>query len=124
MDAERRLAFADCRDNFYAVARHGMASQVMWLDGTSGSARDLVLNVLLPQAAAGLRDLGIDDGDAARWLEIIRQRVECGRTGAWWQREWVRRHGADTRALVDAYLARQETDVPVHEWTFDQALAR
>jgi len=116
-DAERRLPFVDSRDNFYAVARRGLPSQVFWLDGISGTAGDLVLNVLLPQAAAGLQNLGIDESDATRWLDIIRRRVESGRTGAWWQREWVQHHGADMQALVDAYLIRQETDVPVHEWT-------
>jgi len=117
--AQRRLAFTDCRDNFYAAARRGLTSSVLWLDGVSGSVGDLVLNLLLSRAAQGLRGLGIDGPEAEHWLGIVRRRVETGRTGAWWQREWVRCHGADMRALVEAYLVRQETDSPVHEWTLD-----
>ena len=118
-EAERRLAFVDARDNFYAVARRGMDTPVVWLDGMAARARKLVTRQLLPQAAAGLRKLGIDEGDIDHWLGIIGARVESRRTGAWWQREWVRCHGKDMQALTQAYLDRQQTDEPVHTWTLD-----
>ena len=118
-DAQGRLPFGDARDNFYAAARHGLDVPVTWLDGTVGRVRKLIRLVLLPKAAEGLRRLGVAATDIEHWLGIVRKRVESRHTGAWWQREWVHRHGPDMQALTEAYLEHQQSDSPVHTWTLE-----
>ena len=115
--AGHRLAFEQARANFYAAARHGMDTDITWLDGESGTVRDLVSERLLPRAAEGLRSLGIAKSDVEAWLGIVGERVRTRRTGAWWQNAWTQAHGLDMRRLTEAYMARQATDPPVHTWT-------
>lgn len=115
--ADRGLAFEQARANFYAAARYGMDTDITWLDGGSGKVRDLVAERLLPQAADGLRSLGIAAADTEAWLGVISERVRTGRTGAWWQKAWTEAHGLDMERLTEAYLVRQATDAPVHTWT-------
>ena len=118
-DPHRRLPFEDARDNFYAAARHGLDVPVTWLDGTVARVRKLIRLALLPKAAEGLRRLGVHEAEIEHWLGVVAGRVESRRTGAWWQREWVQRHGTDMQALTEAYLERQQSDEPVHTWTLD-----
>ena len=51
---------------------------------------DLVLDVLLPQAAAGLDRFGVAPAQRDRLLGIIEERCRTGRNGAVWQTETVR----------------------------------
>jgi hypothetical protein len=114
--AASRLPFTAARDNFYQSARHGLNAQVVWLDGRRQRMQALVLDELLPAAADGLAHLRVDDGDAARYLDIIRQRVHSGVTGACWQRRYMARQGASFDALTADYRANQRSGRPVHEW--------
>jgi hypothetical protein len=104
------------RDNFYQAARLGMRAPVFWLDGKSVDMSELCLEVLLPQAREGLLSLGVDQDEVTNWLGIIEQRISIGCTGAAWQRRWVERYGPDMEELTQAYLERQASGAPVHEW--------
>ncbi|HRD65841.1 MAG TPA: glutamate--cysteine ligase [Candidatus Competibacter sp.] len=110
------LEFAQCRANFYAAARDGLQAEVSWLNGARLPLRQLLLEELLPLARCGLLALEIDAADATEYLDIIAARVESGRTGADWQRGFLARHGPDFEALTLAYLDRQRSGRPVHEW--------
>jgi len=72
--------------------------------------------VLLPLAKQGLADLGIYDKDISKYLSIISGRVRSNRNGTNWQRDFVAKHGNDMKALLIAYMERQQTRKPVHEW--------
>jgi hypothetical protein len=113
---ESRLTYDRARENFYQAARLGLNAPAFWLDGKSGELSELCLEVLLPQAHEGLLSLGIDTEEADYWLGIMEQRITSGRNGAAWQRAWVARYGLDMRGLMQAYLERQESGAPVHEW--------
>ncbi|MDG4597700.1 MAG: glutamate--cysteine ligase [Candidatus Contendobacter sp.] len=110
------LEFAHCRANFYAAARDGLQAEVRWLNGQWLPLRRLLLEELLPLARRGLRALDIHPADIAEYLDLITARVESGRTGADWQRRFLARHGPDLNALTLAYLERQQSGQPVHEW--------
>ncbi|MCF6362691.1 MAG: glutamate-cysteine ligase family protein [Gammaproteobacteria bacterium] len=114
--AETRLPFAIARDNFYAAARHGLDAQVTWLDGNKQPVQLLLLKTLLPLATRGLEALDIEHNEAKHYLGIIESRVKNACNGAAWQRAYVARHGPDMQALLAAYLERQHSGVPVHEW--------
>jgi hypothetical protein len=115
---ETELPFAQARDNFYACAQQGLDAHITWLDGKKHPAQSLILKTLLPMAHGGLISLGINDQDRTHFLSIIEARVQNGQTGAAWQRAFVKAHGASGAMpeLLVAYLRRQHSGVPVHEW--------
>ena len=113
---ERRLDFAVAQQNFYAAARDGLDARLTWTDGARGDAASLLAERLLPQAARGLRRLGLDGREIEHWLGILRGRVESRHNGAGWQRAWVARHGAAMQALTLDYIGHQESGMPVHQW--------
>lgn len=113
---ERLLPFARAAENFYAAARRGLGGRITWLDGAVRDTGALILDELLPRAREGLESIGIDGSDGGRYLGVVEERVRSGRTGAGWQRAFVKKHGRNMQALAAAYLEHQEEDVPVHEW--------
>jgi CBS domain-containing protein len=77
---------------------------------------------LLPLATAGLRKVGIDGGDIDRYLGVIHERVQSNQTGSKWtiaaMSSLIGRLTPELRdrSVVEAMLARQKTDAPVHRW--------
>ncbi len=113
---ESRLPFESAENNFYTAARIGMDAKLVWLDGERIALRSLVMDQLIPLAAAGLSGLGLDADESRTLLEVVADRAGNGQNGAAWQRAWVARHGADMSALTLAYLDRQTGGAPVHTW--------
>jgi hypothetical protein len=109
------LSFAQSRANFYAAARDGLRAEVVW-HGKQVPLRQLLLTELLPLARQGLAILAIADADIAYYLGIIEARIASGQTGSRWQQAFVSRHGRDMQTLTLAYLERQRSGLPVHEW--------
>jgi len=95
----------------------GLDANIRWAGGHHGSVRDLLLQELLPLAAHGLKRLQMADAEIDRWLDILHTRVEQRATGAQWQRRWIAHHGRDFTGLTEAYLERQESGRPVHQWS-------
>jgi len=114
---ESRLSFPHAEANFQSAARFGFNAEQRWLDGKDLLLRKL-LDQLLPVAAEGLRMLAIDEPDIQRYTTIIERRVQAAQNGAAWQIGFVARHGRDFTALTRAYVERQQSGMPVHEWTF------
>jgi hypothetical protein len=113
---ESSFCFESARNNFYAAARDGLRAQLTWLDGSSLDARTLLLEELLPMARHGLRTLDIEANNISHYLDLMESRIQNGQTGAVWQRTYREVHHADSLHLVAAYLERQRSGVPVHEW--------
>jgi len=121
-DITKRMDFDQAGANFYTAAREGLTAHFVWLDGQDISARDLVLDRLLPVAEAGLRRQKVADDDVKRYLTVVDERVRSVRTGARWQwSSWNSLRDRATpsersNALVAATAARQQTGRPVSEW--------
>lgn len=113
---ESRLSFEQARNNFYAAARDGLRAPMTWLDGNTTDARTLLLEEILPMSRHGLKTLNIDKTDINHYLGIIETRIQTGQTGAVWQRAYREKHQANSLHLVAAYLERQRSGAPVHEW--------
>ncbi|MET8150349.1 glutamate-cysteine ligase family protein [Actinoplanes sp. NPDC049668] len=122
-----RLPFAVAEDNFHAGARRGIEATVVWPRVGEISVTDLVLDVLLPKAYAGLDRLGVDPVQRDRLLGIIEGRCVSGRNGATWQASAVwsaeHRRGLSRDAALHDMLLRysslQRTNCPVHTWPID-----
>lgn len=121
-DITQHLAFDDAKNNFVAAARLGLASQLAWTDGARLPAHELICDVLLPMARAGLRDAGIDAEDVDRYLDVVEERVRSRQTGAQWQLDsYARMKDQGTRAerlsaIVAAMCTHQKMGAPVHRW--------
>jgi len=113
---ENEISFSQARDNFYHAAKKSLHAQVEWLDQRRVLLGELVLSELVPMAKVGLQMLQLDNEDIDLYLNIIRDRVENGQTGAAWQRAYVKKHGNNMAALTAAYLQNQKTAQPVHTW--------
>lgn len=116
---ESQLDFGQARDNFYQAAKRGLRASIKWVNGDNVPVRQLLKEYLLPLAYLGLERLALERADIDAFLDVIAARLELGRNGAVWQRDYVQRHQCDMRALTAAYLRRQESGLPVHAWDTD-----
>jgi CBS domain-containing protein len=121
-DPAARFSFDDARGNLLAAARLGLDAQFAWLDEQRLPAGELILGQLLPVARQGLDACGIDPADSERYLRVVQQRVESGRTGAAWQVKSFTSMDpkaspmARAAALVQASIENQTAGRPGHEW--------
>jgi gamma-glutamyl:cysteine ligase YbdK (ATP-grasp superfamily) len=119
---ESRLAFDDAERNFFAAARDGLLSQLVWIDGARVKAIDLLLHELVPLARRGLARLGLEQAEIERHLGVIEERVRSAQTGAQWTLASYAALGEANRerrdrSLVAGMIERQESGDPVHRWT-------
>ncbi|HUP24391.1 MAG TPA: glutamate--cysteine ligase [Thermoanaerobaculia bacterium] len=117
--------FAIAEENFYRAAQHGHEALLFW-PGAEGvlerrPAPELALE-LLPVALRGLVRLGVARAEAARYLEVVRERVERRTSGAAWQLRQLDRlqprlgRAGALRRLVDGYAEHALANRPVSEW--------
>ena len=116
LQPEIQLSFDQARDNFYSAAKTGLDANMLWLDGKKQNIRILLIDKLIPLAAKGLEELGIDSEQINRYLGIIDKRCYNSCNGAAWQRAFVAKYGDDMQALTKAYIERQNSGEPVQEW--------
>jgi len=121
-DVTAHMDFEHAQSNFVNAARQGLGATFTWFDGEEIAAPKLILEKLLPLAAAGLDRAGIAHVDRDRYLGVIEKRVATGRTGSRWIMQslaGMRDHGTPAErlnALTAAIVARQTGNRPVHDW--------
>ncbi|MFG2294207.1 glutamate-cysteine ligase family protein [Streptomyces sp. NPDC048603] len=124
-----RLPFAEAEANFDAACRYGIDARLRWpRRGRSGGlasvpAVRLVLDELLPMAAAGLDAWGIEPADRDHYLGIIEERCRRRVNGSTWQVDTYHRGlagGLDRDAALAAttrrYSELMHKGDPVHTW--------
>ncbi|HET9890454.1 MAG TPA: glutamate--cysteine ligase [Mycobacterium sp.] len=117
------MDFGVAEANFLAAARYGIDARLQWPGVGEVSARDLVLDTLLPIADEGLQRWGVDAEVRDRFLGVIEGRARAGRNGASWQVSTVRtlQDGGMSRPAALAEMLRRYCDhmhanEPVHTW--------
>lgn len=111
-----RAQFFTTRDNFYEAAKHGLDARIRWNHVDDLPIDQLILDTFLPMAEAGLQRLVVDEYDIRRYLGVIEARSRKKQNGANWQRSFVKKNRVGMKEMLEAYLLRQETAIPVHEW--------
>jgi len=118
-----RLAFKSAEANFLACARHGLEATVYWPGLGDLPVVELIIRHLLPLAAEGLADLGVDAGLIEEYLGVLRDRAQSEQNGAKWQIETLQRlesGGLDRSAalarLTSLYASNMHSNLPVHTW--------
>src|SRR5690606_30216850 len=122
-----QLPFSAAEENFHAAARAGIGATLYWPRLGEVRATDLVLDRLLPLAAAGLDRFGVDPPPRDHLLGIIEQRCITGLNGAAWQVAAVAHaqqargleRPAALRRMVRCYAEYAHTNEPVHTWPVD-----
>ncbi|MFF7178847.1 glutamate-cysteine ligase family protein [Streptomyces sp. NPDC008121] len=125
----KRLAFEDAAANFDAACRHGIEAELRWpRPGRSGGvaavpAARLVLDELLPLAAAGLDAWHVEPADRDFYLGVIEERCRKRVNGASWQADTFHRaleSGLDREEALSAmtrrYAELMRKGDPVHTW--------
>ncbi|GEB59030.1 glutamate--cysteine ligase [Streptomyces gardneri] len=125
----KRMAFEDAEANFDTACRHGIDAELRWpRAGRAGGvatlpAVRLVLDELLPLAAAGLDAWHIEPADRDFYLGVIEQRCLKKVNGASWQADTFHQaleSGLDREAALAATTRRYRTLMhegePVHTW--------
>lgn len=121
-DMREKMNFDDARHNFFAAARHGLDAPMTWLDGKSGTVREIIESTLLPLSREALTRHGIRQQDVDRYMGIVEERVATRRTGASWLLQSYGELGSSLTAgeklsaLTAATVRRQEANEPVHTW--------
>ncbi|MGA5068455.1 glutamate--cysteine ligase [Streptomyces exfoliatus] len=125
----KRMTFEDAEANFDTACRHGIEAELRWpRSGRTGGiatvpAVRLVLDELLPLAAAGLDAWHIEPVDRDFYLGVIEQRCLRRVNGASWQADTFHlalESGLDRPAALAATTRRYRTLMhagePVHTW--------
>ena len=121
-DVTKVIDFEDAKHNFLHAARYGLGAQFRWIHGESQTARELILQHLLPLAEQGMRAKGLASEDIDRYVGIMTERIERSRNGAQWALDSLNSMGdsgtADGRhrALTQATYRNQLEGDPVHTW--------
>ncbi|POX35946.1 glutamate--cysteine ligase [Streptomyces sp. Ru73] len=127
-----RLPFAAAEENFETACRYGIDAALQWpRPGRSGGiaqipAVRLVLQELLPMAAAGLDGWGVAPADRDHYLGVIEARCRRRVNGASWQAAAYHRalqKGLDRKealaAMTRRYSELMHDGRPVHEWPLE-----
>ncbi|MFI8291263.1 glutamate--cysteine ligase [Streptomyces sp. NPDC085614] len=125
----KRLPFEDAAANFDAACRYGIEAELRWpRSGRSGGVASvpavrLVLDELLPMAAAGLDAWHIEPADRDFYLGVIEERCRRRVNGASWQADTFHKaleSGLDRDAALAAttrrYAELMHEGEPVHTW--------
>ena len=117
------MEFGVAEANFLSAARYGMDARQRWPGVGEVSARELVLDSLLPIADEGLQRWGVDAEVRDRFLGVIEGRARAGRNGASWQVSTVRalQDGGMSRPaalaeMLRRYCRHMHANEPVHTW--------
>jgi len=101
------------RENFYAAAREGLASDQRWITngGEETSDPGVVYDDLFAHAIEGLRNAGCTESAAESYVAPLQARVESGITPASWKRDRVRDRVENGDSLEKAVPAMQRAYV-------------
>lgn len=124
-----RLPFEYAHYNFYRAAQHGLDATLLWPVADAPSPREVratdLLLELLPVAEEGLASAGVDGSEAQSLLNVVRERIKAGMTGARWQREVLGRlePGLSRQdalaAMLESYMRQSARGGPVTEWSVE-----
>jgi len=110
------MGFSQAKDNFYQAARHGLESHIHWNNDHHPRIHNLITNILIDDASAGLKSFGINDDDITLYMDVIRHRAESKQNGCFWQHQYRQNTGADFQQMTKQYLLNQQQGDPVSTW--------
>lgn len=119
----KRFDFDHVKSNFMRAAKMGMGAMFRWVDNKPYSAQELICKELIPLAREGLAQAKIKKRDIDRYLNVIQERAETGKSGSQWILDSfnsLKKKGTKEEAIVATtagIVKRQKTNKPVHKWS-------
>ena len=119
------LAWADAHESFYNAVDDGLDAELHWVtaDGKPTTDHEVIYGELFKLAQRGLREQGLDEGEAAERIAPIRARWEQETTPSQWKKDRVREGLADDKSLATAiesmqcdYYELSRNGEPFAEW--------
>jgi CBS domain-containing protein len=117
----KNIDFKSAKNNFIKAARMGLDTIFQWF-GKNISAKELILETLLPLAKTGLRKQKVAENDIERYLSVFEKRVKNEITGASWTvenfRNLSKKYGQviAEKEITRQMLAYQKDNTPLYEW--------
>ncbi len=121
-DIRTKMSFDDVSDNFTKAAKFGIDSKFTWFGDNKITAKELILNELLPVAIKGLKAKNIADQDITKYMDIIQERMEKHMNGARWMlRSFTALKEKSTvdealSTLTATMIENQISGLEVHNW--------
>lgn len=121
-DLTKVMEFADAKANFLAAARNGLDTRFNWINKQKIPASELIEKELLPIAREGLQKAKVHKRDIDRYLNVIAERNQSGRSGSQWMlhsySDLIKNSGREEAftAITAAMVRNQENEKPVHKW--------
>ena len=125
-DIRDLMQFADAQDNFTKASRYGIDSEFTWWNDEKITAKNLIINHLIPIARKGLQGHKVSESDIDKYLSIIEGRAKNHMTGARWilraYTDFQKKTSKDEAltAITSVIIENQKSGVPVHEWKVPQ----
>ncbi|HHG85458.1 MAG TPA: hypothetical protein ENJ82_11990, partial [Bacteroidetes bacterium] len=119
----KKFDFDHVKSNFMRAAKMGMGAMFRWVNGKPYSAQELICKELIPMAREGLASTNIRKRDIDRYLNVIQERAETGRSGSQWMLDSfnsLKKKGTKEEAIVATtagIVKRQKSNKPVHKWS-------
>ena len=114
-------SFKSVKNNFILAARSGLNTVFDWC-GENISAKELLLDKLIPMSRKGLFESGVSEDSINKYLNVIQARVEAEVTGSSWAihnfRSLSKNYGEvlAEKELVKQSVEYQRANIPIHEW--------
>jgi len=121
-DITKKLEFDDVKSNFLKASINGLDTKFEWFGGKKVQASDLIIKELIPLAKEGLKLQNVSEKDISKYMDIIQERTETGRTGSSWMLNSYSKLKKKTNkeevlaAITASTIKNQKTMKPVHEW--------
>ncbi len=121
-DITKKLDFDDVKTNFLKASINGLDTKFSWFNQKNYYASDLLLKELIPLAEEGLKAQKVKQTDINKYMDILKERVESGKTGSYWMLKSFSKLIKETNkeevlaAITAATIKNQKTMEPVHKW--------
>jgi len=116
----KNMDFKDVKNNFFKAARYGIESEFIWM-GKQISARQLLLEELLPLARQGLERANICKTDIDTYLSTIENRIKTHNGSQWLVKSFRNlqktRTRFESRQQLTAFMhSKQFTEETIDQW--------
>lgn len=112
--------------NFYRAARYGLDARLVWpVPEQSGYREQPVRDIIadsLAMASRGLESIGIATAEAESYMDVIRERLATGQSGAVWQKRKLAQlkqqmpQQEALHQLLENFMGHSEANLPVAQW--------
>jgi gamma-glutamyl:cysteine ligase YbdK (ATP-grasp superfamily) len=121
-----KMPFEYAHYNFYRAAQDGLDAKILWPTAGQNSLKEHfisdVIKQVLPMAIDGLQEIGVDNKEIDRLMQVIEDRLATRQTGSVWQLNHLRKledildKPQALKQLMFDYMTHSDSGIPVSKW--------